>query len=124
MEKAISDRRVLIEELGLAATICKWLATNASLSDYNVDSIFGVFDTKVTDKITDVIVESESIDAALNRKYGRSSYSNTRSYKDTLTDYLNTIKTFAEKFTDNPLAMQASENIDNCIRNVEVLINL
>lgn len=124
MEKAISDKRVLRTELDLAATICKWLANNASLSDYNVDSIFSVFDTIVTDKITDIIVNEESIEASLNRKYGRSSYSNTRSYKDTLTDDLNVIKTFADKFTDNPLAMQASENIDNCIRNVEVLINL
>ena len=124
MEKAISDKRVLRTELDLAATICKWLANNASLSDYNVDSIFSVFDTRVTDKITDIIVDEENIDASLNRKYGRSSYSNTRSYKDILTDNLNTIKAFADKFTDNPLAMQASENIDNCIRNVEVLINL
>ena len=124
MEKAISDKRVLRTELDLAATICKWLANNASLSDYNVDSIFSVFDTRVTDKITDVIVDTETIDASLNRKYGRSSYSNTRSYKDILTDNLNVIKAFADKFTDNPLAMQASENIDNCIRNVEVLINL
>ena len=124
MEKAISDKRVLRTELDLAATICKWLANNASLSDYNVDSIFSVFDTKTTDKITDIIVDEESIDASLNRKYGRSSYSNTRSYKDILTDNLNAIKAFADKFTDNPLAMQASENIDNCIRNVEVLINL
>lgn len=124
MEKAISDKRVLRTELDLAATICKWLANNASLSDYNVDSIFSVFDTKTTDKITDIIVDEENIDASLNRKYGRSSYSNTRSYKDILTDNLNAIKAFADKFTDNPLAMQASENIDNCIRNVEVLINL
>lgn len=124
MEKAISDKRVLRTELDLAATICKWLANNASLSDYNVDSIFSVFDTKTTDKITDIIVDEENIDASLSRKYGRSSYSNTRSYKDILTDNLNAIKAFADKFTDNPLAMQASENIDNCIRNVEVLINL
>ena len=124
MEKAISDKRVLRTELDLAATICKWLANNESLSDYNVDSIFSVFDTKTTDKITDIIVDEESIDASLNRKYGRSSYSNTRSYKDILTDNLNAIKAFADKFTDNPLAMQASENIDNCIRNIEVLINL
>ena len=124
MEKAISDKRVLRTELDLAATICKWLANNASLSDYNVDSIFSVFDTRATDKITDIIVDEENIDASLNRKYGRSSYNNTRSYKDILTDNLNTIKAFADKFTDNPLAMQASENIDNCIRNVEVLINL
>ena len=124
MEKAISDKRVLRTELDLAATICKWLANNASLSDYNVDSIFSVFDTKTTDKITDIIVDEENIDASLNRKYGRGSYSNTRSYKDILTDNLNAIKAFADKFTDNPLAMQASENIDNCIRNVEVLINL
>ena len=124
MEKAISDSRSLYGELDLAATICKWLADNASLSDYNVDSIFGVFDTGVTDKITDVIVETENIDASSRRKYGGSSYNNIRTYKDTLTNDLNVIKTFADKFTDNPLAMQASENIDNCIRNVEVLINL
>ena len=124
MEKAIRDSRSLYVELDLAATICKWLADNASLSDYNVDSIFGVFDTGVTDKITDVIVETENIDASSRRKYGGSSYNNIRTYKDTLTDDLNVIKTFADKFTDNPLAMQASENIDNCIRNVEVLINL
>ena len=124
MEKAISDKRVLRTELDLAATICKWLANNASLSDYNVDSIFSVFDTRTTDKITDIIVDAENVEASFNRKYGCSSYSNTRFYKDTLTDNLNTIKAFADKFADNPLAMQASENIDNCIRNIEVLINL
>lgn len=124
MEKAISDKRVLRTELDLAATICKWLANNASLSDYNVDSIFSMFDTRTTDKITDVIVDAETVEASFNRKYGCNSYSNTRFYKNTLTDNLNVIKAFADKFIDNPLAMQASENIDNCIRNVEVLINL
>ena len=118
MEKSISSQYMLSRELDLAATICRWLTDNASLSDYNVDSIFSVFDTSITDKITDIIVEVENSDASFRRRYGSSSY------EDDVTNNLNAIKAFADKFTNNPLAVQASENIDNCLRNVEVLINL
>lgn len=124
MEKSISSQYMLSRELDLAATICRWLTDNASLSDYNVNSIFSVFDTSITDKITDVIVDAENSDASFRRRYGSSSYTNTSSYKDDVTNDLNAIKAFADKFTNNPLAVQASENIDNCLRNVEVLINL
>ena len=124
MEESISSQYMLSRELDLAATICRWLTDNASLSDYNVDSIFSVFDTSITDKITDIIVEVENSDASFRRSYGSSSYINTSSYEDDVTNNLNAIKAFADKFTNNPLAVQASENIDNCLRNVEVLINL
>lgn len=121
-EEALNGTYTLRRELELISYIISWFG-RVDVKKYNLDAFFNVFDTSITDKIVDIVVSETNSSSSYSSSYYY--HNNTSvSFKDRITGYLNTIKSFADKFPESKAASQASENIDTCVRNIEVLVNI